>query len=100
MCIAQESIDEVIADAILSLDISKRGYFSDGISLDNGNDLEENDMCNDWVENFCEYSIDKQLDGSVCHLFEMDEECMGIFSVSIFDCHGDDMQTCVTHVSY
>ena len=41
-------------------------------------------MCNDWVETFCEYNIDDQLNGSIFHLSEMDEECLGIFSVSIF----------------
>ena len=57
--IFQESIDdEVIADAILSLDFDKRWHFSDGISLNNGNDFEENDMCNDLAETFCEYNID------------------------------------------
>ena len=79
------------ADAILSYDICKRGNFSDGISPAKGNDFEGNDMCNDWVESFCEYYINDQLDGSVCHLAEMDEKFLGIFSVSIFDGHGDDL---------
>ena len=101
MCTVQESInDEVSADAIFSSDIGKKGHFSEGISLENGNDFEGNVMCNDWAELFCEYNIHVQLDGSVCHLSKMDEECLGIFSVSIFDCHDDDIQTCVTYVSY
>ena len=73
LCFVQESInDEVIADATLSLDVGERGHFSNDICLENGNDFEENDMCNDWAE------------ASVCHLSEMDEECLGVFSVSMF----------------
>ena len=55
--------------------MGKRGQFSDGIFLDNGNDFEGSDMCNDRVETFCENNINDQLDGSVCHLPEIDEEC-------------------------
>ena len=43
VCVVQESIDnEVIADAILSSDVDKRGHFSNDISLENGNDFEGN----------------------------------------------------------
>ena len=74
LCIVQKSIDdEVIADAILHSDMGKEGHLSDNISLENGNDVKGNDICNDWAETFCEYNIDDQLDGSVCHLSEMDE---------------------------
>ena len=73
----------MIADAILSLDVGKRGHFRDDISLENGNDFEGNEMYNDWVETFSEYNIDDQLDGSIGHVSEMNEECLGIFSVSI-----------------
>ena len=98
LCIVQESIgDEVIADAKLSSDMGRRGHFSDGISLENGDDFEGNDIFNYWVETFCEYNIDDQLDGFVRHLSRIDEECLGIFSVSIFDCQDDDIQTCVPH---
>ena len=69
----------MIADAILTLDVGKRGHFSNDISLENGNDFEGNDMCNDWAEIFCEYNIGHHFDGSICHLSEMDEECFGIF---------------------
>ena len=72
--------------------MGKRGHFSDDTYLDNGNDFKENDMCHDLVDVFCEYNMNDQLDGSVCHLSEMDEECLGIFSVSILDCHDDDVQ--------
>ena len=64
----------MIADVILSSDIGKIGHFGDGISRENGDDLEGNDMCNNWAETFCEYNVDDQLHGSVCHLSEMDEE--------------------------
>ena len=47
-----------------------------------------------------EFDIDDQLDGSVCHLPENGEECLGIFSVRTFDCWDDDIQTCVPHASY
>ena len=56
-----------------SSDVGKRGHFSDGISLQYGNDFEGNDTCNDWMEKFCTYNTDDQLDESVCHLSEMDE---------------------------
>ena len=93
MCIVQKTIDdEVIADAILSSDIGERMHFSDGISLENGNEFEGNNICNDWAATFCEHDIDDQLDGSVCHLSEMDEQYLGICSVSVFDCHDDDIQ--------
>ena len=74
LCIVHESIGkEVIADVILSSEtcyksIGKRGHFGDGISLENGYDIEWNDICNDWMQTFCEYNIDDQLDGPVCHL--------------------------------
>ena len=55
--------------------MGKRGHFSDGMSLKIGSDIEINDICNYWMETFCEYSIDDQLDGSVCHLSEKGEEC-------------------------
>ena len=73
MCIVQESInDKDIADAMLSSDMGKRRQVSDVISLENGNDFDGNDICNDWAEAFCENNINDQLDGSVCHLSEMD----------------------------
>ena len=69
LCIVQESIDdEVTADAILSSAMGRRGGFSDGISLENSYDVEGNDICNDWIETLCEYSINDQLDRSVFHL--------------------------------
>ena len=80
--------------------MGERGLFTDDISLENGNGFEGNDMCSDWVEIFCEYNIDDRLDGSICHLSEMDEECLSIFSVSILDCHDDDIKTCVIYVSH
>ena len=84
MCIVQESInDEGFADAILNSDVGKRGHFNNEISLENGNDFKGNDMCNDCVETYCEYNIENQLGGSICHLSEMDEECLDIFSVTI-----------------
>ena len=92
MYIVQESIgEEVIADVILNLEtfynsMGKRKHFSDGISLEIGNDIEVYDICNDWMETFCEYDIDDQLDGSVCHVSEIDEEWLGMFSLSIFGC--------------
>ena len=86
MCIVQESInDEAIAYVIQSSEMGKRGNFRDGISLEIGNDIEGNDICCDWMETFCECNIDDQLNGSVFHLSEMGEECLGIFLVSIFD---------------
>ena len=63
----------MIADVILSSNMVKAGHFSDGISLENGNDFDKNNICNDWTETFCEYNIEYKLDGSVCHLSEMDE---------------------------
>ena len=69
----------MISDVILSKYMGKRGHFSDGISLQIGNDIERNDTCNDGIETFCEYDIDDKLDRSVCHLSEMDEECLGAF---------------------
>ena len=53
-------------------------------SLDIGNDIEGNNMCNDWTVIFCKYVMDDLLNGSFCHLSEIDDECMNIFSVSIF----------------
>ena len=81
----------MIADVMLSSEthynsIGKKGHFSDDVFLEIGNDIEGNDICNDWMEMFCECDIDDQLDGSVCHLLEIGEECLGIFSVSIFNC--------------
>ena len=64
------------------------------------NDFEGNDTCNDWMETFCEYNIDDQFDEFLSHLSEMDEECLGIFLVSIFDCHDDKIQICVPNASY
>ena len=80
----------MIADVILSSEpcynsMGKRGHFSDDISLDIGNDIEGNGRCNDWMETFVEYNVDDQLDGSDSHLSEIDEKCLSIFSVSIFD---------------
>ena len=69
----------MITDAILSLDVGKRGHFSGDISLENDNDLEGNDMCNDLAETFCEYSIDNQFNVSICHFSEIYEECLGFF---------------------
>ena len=64
----------MIADAILSLDVGKRGHLSNDISLEIGNDFGGNDMVNDWAETFCEYNIDNQLNGPICHLSETDKE--------------------------
>ena len=52
------------------------------ISAEISDDIEGNDTCNDWSGKFCEYDIDDQLDGTVCHLSEIDEEFIDIFQVS------------------
>ena len=51
------------------------------------------------MEMFYEYDKDNELDGSACHLTEISEECLGIFSLSTFDCWDDEIQTCVPHAS-
>ena len=94
--------EEVITDVILRSEtcyniVGNRVHFSDDIFLDIGNDIEEDDICNDWTEPFCNYVTCDQLDGSVCHLSENDEECLGIFLVGIFDCKDG---TCIPHDSY
>ena len=73
----------MIAGAILSSNVVERVHFSDDISLGSHNDFEGNYLCNDWAEIFCEYNMDDILVGSICHMSEMDEECLGIFLVSI-----------------
>ena len=52
----------MIAHAILSTDMDKRGHFSYDISLEDDDDFQGNDMCNDWAEILCEYNIDDQLE--------------------------------------
>ena len=80
--------EELIPGVILSSEMScnsmgKRGHFSDGIYLELGNDIKGNDMCNDWMETFHEYGIDDQLDGSVRHFLENNEEFLGILKDDI-----------------
>ena len=77
----QENIgEEVVADVLLSLEthynsMGKSGHFSDRISFEIGYIITVNHICNDWTERFCEYDMDDQLDGSVCHLPDFNEEC-------------------------
>ena len=64
LCIVQKSNEEeVIADVIISSEtcynsMGKRGHSVDDISLEIGNNIDGNDVCNDWMEMFCEYNID------------------------------------------
>ena len=62
------------------------GQKNGSISAEISDDIEGNDIVNYWSGTFCEYDIDDQLDVSVCHLSEIDEEYIDIFHVSIFDC--------------
>ena len=79
--------------------MNKRGHFGDSFPFENDNDIKGKDKFNDWTETFCEYNIDYQLYGSVCHLSEISEECLDTFSAIVFDCLDDDKQTCVPHAS-
>ena len=39
--------------------MGKSGHFRDGISLEIGNDIEGNDICNDLMDMFYEYDLDE-----------------------------------------
>ena len=55
---------------------------NDSIFSETSDYLEGNDISNDWLGVFYEYDINDQLDGSVCHLSEIDEEYIDVFQVS------------------
>ena len=52
----------MIVHVVLSMQINSC------ISAEISDDIKMNDIGNDWSGNFCEYDIDEQHDGSVCHL--------------------------------